>query len=122
MEVTDMKVLVGHHFYSSGSPSGENDAVRRDVDLLVGAGHDVREYFTSSDDRSVGGIIKTGFGIRSHEARHAISELIRDGWRPDILHVHNLFPSVTSSIVRSAMDAGVATVHTIHNYRRTCAA
>jgi glycosyltransferase involved in cell wall biosynthesis len=117
-----MKVLVAHNFYSSAAPSGENTAVVRDVEVLRGAGHDVRELFRRSDDINLDALVRAGGGIRAVEPVRRLRELLRTGWRPDIVHVHNLFPLLTSSVVRLAADDGLPVVQTLHNYRRTCAA
>jgi len=117
-----MKILVAHNFYSSATPSGENAAVVRDVAALRGAGHDVRELFQRSDDINFIALVRAGGGIRAVEPARRLRKLLRTEWRPDVVHVHNVFPLLTSSVVRTAADEGLPVVQTLHNYRRTCAA
>ena len=117
-----MRILVAHNAYTSTAPSGENSAVRRDVDLLRAAGHDVRELHRSSDDITAGRLLAGGLGVRAPGPATEFRRLIAGGWTPDVLHVHNLFPLLTTSPVRAAAAAGIPVVHTVHNYRRSCAA
>src|SRR5690606_33167703 len=42
--------------------------------------------------------------------------------RPDVVHVHNLFPLLTASVVAAALDQGVPVVWTVHNFRLRCVA
>jgi len=39
--------------------------------------------------------------------------------RPDVVHVHNVFPLLSPWVVRAAHDAGVPVVQTVHNFRQT---
>nr|WP_269799175.1 glycosyltransferase family 4 protein [Glycomyces xiaoerkulensis] len=43
-----------------------------------------------------------------------------DRERPDILHLHNPYPLLSPSVVKTAHRAGVKVVQTIHNYRHDC--
>ncbi|MFR9805618.1 glycosyltransferase family 4 protein [Pseudonocardia sp. RS010] len=117
-----MKVLVAHNFYISREPSGENSAVRRDVDLLRRHGHDVVEFTRSSDDITPGALLAVNFGVRARRPRKDLARVLDAGWVPDVVHVHNLFPLLTTSVLDEAVTRGIPTVQTIHNYRRTCAA
>ena len=42
--------------------------------------------------------------------------------RPDVVHVHNVFPLLSPWVVRAAHDAGVPVVQTVHNFRQDCVA
>jgi glycosyltransferase involved in cell wall biosynthesis len=117
-----MRVLVAHNAYRSSAPSGENAAVLRDVALLRDAGHDVRELARSSDDTSARELAGAGMGVRAPGPAAEFQSLLAEGWRPDVLHVHNVFPLLTTSPMRAARAHGVPVVTTLHNYRRTCAA
>ncbi len=117
-----MRVLMAHNYYSSSSPSGENDAVRRDIGLLRAAGHDVRELARHSDDITGRRVLAAGMGVRARGPVEELRGLVAGGWRPDLVHAHNLFPLVTTAPLRFARSRGVPIVHTVHNYRRSCAA
>jgi glycosyltransferase involved in cell wall biosynthesis len=40
--------------------------------------------------------------------------------RPDVVHLHNVFPLISPAVARVAKATGVPTVQTVHNYRHTC--
>jgi glycosyltransferase involved in cell wall biosynthesis len=42
--------------------------------------------------------------------------------RPDIVHVHNLVPNFSPSVLYACRHANVPVVHTLHNYRLLCPA
>ena len=117
-----MRVLVAHNAYVSSAPSGENAAVARDVAQLRAAGHDVRELGRSSDDLSLRRLAGARLGIRAPGPAAEFRALVESGWRPDVLHVHNVFPLLTTSPMRMAAALGVPVVTSLHNYRRSCAA
>jgi glycosyltransferase involved in cell wall biosynthesis len=118
-----MKVLVAHNLYRRELPSGENSAVRQEIDQLHAAGVDVHALLPSSDDipglrllRKAGiavGPVVDPWGVRQ------LTEEIRR-FRPDVLHVHNVFPQISPWAIRRSHALGVPVVHTVHNYRQSC--
>jgi glycosyltransferase involved in cell wall biosynthesis len=52
--------------------------------------------------------------------RRLAAERIR-AFRPDVVHVHNFFPTFSPSVYDACRSAGVAVVQTLHNYRLVCA-
>ena len=120
-----MRVLVAHNRYRSGQPSGENAAVDAEIAELRAAGIEVRAYLPASDDiadlrtvRRIGvatGPVLNPWGVR--EVTRLIAEL-----RPDVLHIHNVFPLVSPWAIRAARARGVPVVQTVHNYRHSCVA
>ena len=40
--------------------------------------------------------------------------------RPDVVHVHNLFPLLTGSVPAAARRRGIPVVWTVHNRRVRC--
>jgi glycosyltransferase involved in cell wall biosynthesis len=66
---------------------------------------------------------KTSLPLRflwSQESYRSLGAMIRDR-QPDVVHVHNTFPLLSSSVLYSCRKEGVPVVATIHNYRLTCA-
>jgi len=116
------RVLVVHNFYKSHSPSGENGAVLRDIDMLNAAGYDVRTLARSSDSAGSASIADAGLGLWARKPVAELQDIVSRGWIPNVMHVHNLFPLITTSVVRFALRTCIPIVHTVHNYRRTCAA
>ncbi len=113
-----MRIAVVHNFHSEDVPSGENEVVRAEISALTRAGHEV--LFAGADNdaragRPLGAVqgafsVATGMGISPLRA-------LGDR-RPDVIHVHSLFPYLGRSwLPRSTAPV----VTTVHNYRALCA-
>jgi glycosyltransferase involved in cell wall biosynthesis len=117
-----MRVLVAHNFYRSDAPSGENQLVRAEVDLLRDGGVEVVELFTDSDRIPDGlrGVATAAPGpVYAREGVRRFTAML-DDQRPDVVHVHNVFPLISPYVVRVAAKRGVPVVQTVHNYRHSC--
>lgn len=118
-----MKVVVVHNRYRSAQPSGENRVVDADVAALQSDGVDVVPYVCESD--SIGSMSigqRAGVAIRpvhSFGDVRAFDRLLATE-RPDVVHVHNVYPLISPSVVRLAARRGVALVQTVHNFRHRC--
>ncbi|MFF6998948.1 glycosyltransferase [Streptomyces sp. NPDC008313] len=118
-----MHVLVVHNRYASAQPSGENKVVDQEVALLREAGHRVGVFERRSDDiaaRSLPAkaalplLVPWNPGVRRELADRLRAE------RPDVVHVHNVFPLLSPSVLAACADAGVPAVATLHNYTQVC--
>jgi glycosyltransferase involved in cell wall biosynthesis len=117
-----VRVLLAHNRYRSFG--GEE----RHVDLLeeglTEAGVDVRRFEKASAETgdTIRKRLAIGLGMtyRPSSAR-SIRNVLR-AWRPDVVHVHNLLPLLTPSILREAKRQGAAVVLTAHNCRLFCPA
>ncbi|MFJ4878235.1 glycosyltransferase [Streptomyces sp. NPDC088745] len=118
-----MRVLVVHNRYSSAQPSGENRVVDQEVELLRAAGHRVGVFQRRSDDiaaRSLLGkaavplLVPWNPAVRAELAARLRAE------RPDVVHVHNVFPLLSPAVLAACADAGVPAVATLHNYNQIC--
>ncbi|MFJ8929818.1 MULTISPECIES: glycosyltransferase [unclassified Streptomyces] len=118
-----MHILVVHNRYSSGQPSGENRVVDWEVDLLRSAGHRVEVFERRSDDIAA-------MPLREKAAvpllvpwnpavRKELTARLRAS-RPDVVHVHNVFPLLSPAVIAACADAGVPVVATLHNYTQVC--
>lgn len=119
-----MKVLVAHNYYQSASPSGENLAVDEEAAALRALGHDVLLYRRSSDEirQSMGGSLRAGIGaLYSRRAVREIESHILN-FKPDVIHLHNVFPLISPAVIDVAKRLQVPIVQTIHNYRHSCVA
>lgn len=118
-----MHVLVVHNRYSSAQPSGENNVVDQEVELLRTAGHRVEVFERRSDDiaaRSLPGKAALPLLVPWNPAvRTELAARLRAG-RPDIVHVHNVFPLLSPAVLAACADAGVPAVATLHNYTQVC--
>lgn len=118
-----MHVLVVHNRYGSEQPSGENKVVDQEVAVLRAAGHRVEVFERRSDDiaaRSLPSkaalplLVPWNPAVRTELAARLRSE------RPDVVHVHNVFPLLSPSVLAACADAGVPAVATLHNYTQVC--
>lgn len=118
-----MRALVVHNRYSAATPSGENVSVAHEVGWLRDAGIDVHVHETSNDDVLSGGValkVRTGAEMAwSTSAARRFGEAL-DRVRPDVVHVHNLFPLLTASVPARALRRGVPVVWTARNHRVVC--
>lgn len=117
-----MKVLIVHNFYGSESPSGENNVVMDEIELLQRNNIDVFTYFKHSDTirkRPFLGLITGALSTPyNHFSRKEFKRIV-SYYSPDIIHVHNTFPLISSSIFLENNNK-VPTVMTLHNYRLVC--
>ncbi|MFE2511574.1 glycosyltransferase [Streptomyces naganishii] len=118
-----MRVLVVHNRYASAQPSGENKVVDQEVELLRSGGHQVELFERRSDDiasRSLLGkaalplLVPWNPAVRSQLAARLRAE------RPDVVHIHNVFPLISPAVLAACADADVPAVATLHNYTQVC--
>ncbi|MBT2676108.1 glycosyltransferase [Streptomyces sp. ISL-14] len=118
-----MHVLVVHNRYASAQPSGENKVVDQEVELLRAAGHRVEVFERRSDDiaaRSLLGKVAVPLLVPwNPSVRTELAARLRTE-RPDIVHVHNVFPLLSPAVLAACADAGVPAVATLHNYTQVC--
>lgn len=114
-----MKVAVIHSFYGAGSPSGENTAVQDQVAALERAGHRVELFASETDVLSEQRTYKLRTLTRLMTGRGASPGKPLEDFAPDVIHVHNLFPNLTSDWLA---DCHAPWVMTLHNYRLFCCA
>jgi glycosyltransferase involved in cell wall biosynthesis len=112
-----MRVLVLHSRYLSGTSSGENRVVEDEVELLRGAGHEVRLWAPTPED--AGAVSRPRLAARAVWSRPAVRQVARLAaeLRPDVVHVHNLYPMLSPAVLRTA---AAPVVVTLHNYRLMC--
>ncbi|MGW0908735.1 glycosyltransferase family 4 protein [Streptomyces sp. NPDC002853] len=118
-----MHVLVVHNRYSSAQPSGENNVVDQEAALLRAAGHRVEMFERRSDDigaRSLLGKAAVPLTVPWNPAvRTELAARLRAS-RPDVVHVHNVFPLLSPAVIAACADADVPVVATLHNYTQIC--
>jgi glycosyltransferase involved in cell wall biosynthesis len=119
-DMAPLRILLVHNRYQQYG--GEDTVVEAEARLLRDAGHKVDEFFVTNDNiqglkSKIAAAALTAYNPR---ARAALRERLRSD-RPDIVHVHNLFPQITPSIFDACLDERVPSVMTLHNYRLGCA-
>ncbi len=116
-----LKILICHNFYQSRG--GEEETVFREKLLLEKKGHDVILFTKDNKEiaeyrfrKKLGLLFKTFFSWKTYkEIRHIIEKN-----RPDIAHIHNVFPLISPSLYYVLKKHGVPIVQTLHNYRLIC--
>lgn len=109
-----VRILLAHAFYRV--PGGEDSYVRAQAELL-GARHDVELLGPVNDTLS-----KAGAAHRltySGAARREVSATV-DRFRPDLVHLHNPYPSLGPAVHLTARRRAVPLVMTVHNLRLRC--
>lgn len=115
-----MKILVVHNRYQQRG--GEDAVVDNEIRLLRHAGHDVEAFFENNDDIvGVAAKIRTTLRIANNARMIDVVRDLLSGNSFDVVHVHNYFPKISPAVFAMFRNYGVATVHTIHNYRPLCA-
>lgn len=115
-----MKILIIHNKY--GKFSGEEAVVETQIDLFKAQGHQVSTYLRSSEEfeNLPLGKAKAFFsGIQNPIAIREVRALIQKD-RPDVVHIHNLYPLISPAILPEIKKMGVPIVMTVHNYRLLC--
>lgn len=114
-----MKIAVVHSFYAQNSPSGENIAVNLQVKALRNAGHEVELIGRQTDEQQhkFGYRLLSGLAAANLTGPDPTPSLER--FKPDVIHVHNLFPNWGT---RWTAQWSTKIVATLHNYRTICAA
>ncbi|NJO53927.1 MAG: glycosyltransferase family 4 protein [Bacteroidales bacterium] len=115
-----MRLLLAHNRYQHYG--GEDAVFDAESALLTEAGLTVTTHVVTNDHiTGFGARLRSGFEAPySRRARAAFAAQIRRD-RPDVVHVHNLFPLLTPAILDACRDEGVPVVATLHNYRTLCA-
>lgn len=116
-----MKVLLVHNRYQQRG--GEDAVVDAEACLLRRRGIEV-ERMDADNNAIQGAVAKIRTSLNQFagpaDIRRRIAEAIEQ-FSPDVVHVHNWFPTISASVFRQAKSAGIPVVHTIHNYRLLCA-
>ena len=114
-----MRIALIHSYYSSAVPSGENIVGDLQAHALRAAGEDVLVVSRRTDDV---------MARRGAQARAALSVATGRGpdptaqltaFKPDVVHVHNLFPNFGGAWLGHCT---VPVVATLHNFRAFCSA
>ncbi len=115
-----MRVLIAHSRYLSGDASGENRVVLDEEQLLAETDVKVESWTPEPESGSATALVRSaGSAVW---ARKAIKELDRRimRFRPDVVHVHNVFPVLSPAVLRIPERHSIPVVMTLHNYRLMC--
>jgi glycosyltransferase involved in cell wall biosynthesis len=115
-----MRVCMVHNSY--GSVSGEEMVVDTTTTLLRNKRHEVVPFQRSSEeipDMRWGRIHAFFNGIYSRASNRSMRRMLA-GFNPDVVHVHNLYPLISPSVLQVCREMGFPVVMTTHNYRLVC--
>jgi glycosyltransferase involved in cell wall biosynthesis len=115
-----MKVLMVHNRYQQRG--GEDAVVDAEVRLLETNGVEVRRMDVDND--SIQGMFaKIQVSANLFTTPAALNKkfsMMLTGFQPDVVHVHNWFPTLSPAIFKKCNEAGIPVLHTLHNYRLLC--
>ena len=115
-----MKILLIHNKY--GQFSGEESVVYWQKKILEDHNNEVVTYYKRSDEidnLNFGKIQAFLAGIHGSKAIEDLKRMIISE-KPDIVHIHNLFPFISPAILPVIKNMGLPIVMTVHNYRLIC--
>jgi glycosyltransferase involved in cell wall biosynthesis len=113
-----MHVLQVHNSYRQRG--GEDTVVAVDARLLRSAGHAVTQYIVPNPTKNIETALRLGLSVWNPAAGRRFRGQLAEA-KPDIVHIHNTWFSITPSAAHQARRAGVPVVMTLHNYRLSCA-
>ncbi len=113
-----MHILQVHNAYRQRG--GEDTVVAADARLLRSAGHAVTQHIVPNPVRRVETGMRLGLSLWNPAAGRRFRSKL-EVIRPDVVHIHNTWFSITPSAAYEARRARVPVVMTLHNYRLSCA-
>jgi len=115
-----MKVMQVHNRYRLRG--GEDAVVDNTLEGLRRHGHDAVLFSKDSDDIPDGlrGKLKATFGAVWSTSARAEMVAALEGEKPDVIHVHNVYPLLSPSVLAAAQSMAIPVVMTCHNYRLSC--
>lgn len=113
-----MRVMMVHNRYRERG--GEDSVFDAEARLVAERGHAVHVIEHGNREIEAWGPLE-GFQrvVWNRAAARELLEAIAS-FRPDVLHVHNVFHALSPSVYHAARRAGVPVVQTLHNYRLFC--
>lgn len=115
-----MRILIVHNHY--GGLSGESSIMEQHENVLKSNGHEVVKYTRSSlelNEIRFGKLLAFFSGLHNPYSVRGIEKVLRK-FRPDVAHIHNLYPFFSPAILPVIRNAGIPIVMTVHNYRLFC--
>lgn len=116
-----MKILIVHNKYAQYG--GEDKIVEQQYSILKKNGIDTKVYY--KDNKVITKLSKVAKlklikdAYCSKKTRNELDELFKN-FKPDIVHVHNIYPIISPSIYEFFKERNIPIVQTLHNYRFIC--
>ena len=113
-----MRILLIHNRYLQ--EGGEEMTVKKESHLLRSAKEEVKLLtFDNSDLKGIPIWRRVWALFHNHLAIKAVRQAITS-FKPDIVHVHNLFYYASPAILHTIHKTGCPLIMTLHNYRLLC--
>lgn len=116
-----MKILQIHNFYQTFG--GEDMVVSLEKELLEAKGHKIVQYIRHNEEiKGYSFFKKVEFFLNTIYSRNTAKDLSRsiNENRPDVAHIHNVFPLISPSVYYCLRRHNIPVVQTVHNYRFLC--
>jgi glycosyltransferase involved in cell wall biosynthesis len=110
-----VRVLIAHSFYRI--PGGEDRYVRQQAALL-GDHHQVHVVERRNEELRTGPSTAAHM-IYSRRERRRVENSV-GSFSPDLIHVHNVYPSLGPAVHLAAQRHRIPLVMTVHNFRLRC--
>lgn len=113
LDVSNMQQNAGHEveFFGMQHPSNQNFRYAADFPEQI----DLDPQPTKLDHR----LKAVGRMFYSPASRHGLAKVLAD-FKPDVVHMHNIYHQLSPSVLRATQDVGVPTVMTLHDYKLAC--
>ena len=115
-----MRILFVHNYYQQRG--GEDGVFEQEVRMLREHGFMVEtvEFTNDGFDESIfGNLLGAIRSLYNNQSIARIEQAI-DKFRPNVVHIHNLFYTASPSVIKAAKNRGIPVVMTLHNYRLVC--
>jgi glycosyltransferase involved in cell wall biosynthesis len=117
---TPMRILIAHNTYQWRG--GEDIVFEQESAMLEANGFAVRRFKVDNDHiRGLAGKLAAARSVIANKALVAALCAEIDAFRPDLVHFHNFFPTLSPAAVQAVARRGIPAVVTLHNYRLICA-
>jgi len=113
-----MKILLVHSYYTNRG--GEDVVFDTTVQLLRDAGHVVHTFTRKTSDASNYNPLKLAFLLFWSPLDYGAFKTVLLQIKPDVVHIHNLFPLISPSILWSVHHMHIPLFYTLHNFRIVC--
>lgn len=110
-----MRILIAHSFYRIAG--GEDGYVQQQMELLSDR-HTVK-LLARHNSELPGGLSTVRNMTFSRQSNDDVDSTVRD-FQPDLIHLHNAYPSFGPSVHQVASKRSVPLVMTVHNFRLRC--
>lgn len=112
------RVLIVHNAYRF--KGGEDAVVEAEAAMLAARGHAVDLFTRHNDEIGAMSALRLAVGTVWSGRSAADFERCVRRFKPQLIHVHNVFPLISPSIYWVAQAHGIPVVQTLHNFRLLC--